>query len=102
MSNQFHQEWQFGLNVVNRIKGKDKVIFPNETMIGALANYISLKNDNFQPMNANFGILPQLDKKIKDKKSRYEKLANRALSGLKQIKYVRCRNIKQTKFDNFM
>ena len=52
-------------------------------MIGALANYISFKNDNFQPMNANFGILPQLDKKIKDKKSRYEKLANRALSGLK-------------------
>ena len=58
-------------------------------MIGCLAEYISSKNDNFQPMNANFGILPQLDEKIKDKKLRYEKLANRALSSLKDNMYVK-------------
>ena len=57
-----------------------KVIFSNVTMIGALAKYISTENDKFQPMNANFGILPELDgKKIKDKKLRYEKLAQRSL-----------------------
>ena len=48
-------------------------------MIGSLVNYISEEKDNFQPMNANFGILPSLDEKIKDKKVRYEKLAQRSL-----------------------
>ena len=52
-------------------------------MIGALAKYISTENDKFQPMNANFGILPELDEKIKDKKLRYEKMAERALKSLK-------------------
>lgn len=49
-------------------------------MIGALAEYISTENKDFQPMNANFGILPSLNEKIKDKKERYEMLANRSLS----------------------
>ncbi len=48
-------------------------------MIGALAEYISTENKNFQPMNANFGILPSLETKIKDKKIRYEELAKKAL-----------------------
>ena len=49
-----------------------------------MAYYIShAKNEkNFQPMNANFGLLPSLENRIKDKKERYEKLANRALSFL--------------------
>lgn len=50
---------------------------------GALAKYISTPNDKFQPMNANFGILPELEgKKIKDKKERYRKLAERSLENL--------------------
>ena len=68
-----------GINAVNQILGQPKNIFPKETMIGCLANYISTENKAFQPMNANFGILPELDVKIKDKKERYEILAERAL-----------------------
>lgn len=49
-------------------------------MIGCLADYISSESTNFQPMNANFGILPSLDEKIRDKKLRYEALAKRALN----------------------
>ena len=75
-----------GLNIANRLNNKEKIIFPKETMIGALANYISSKNDNFQPMNANFGIIPQLDEKIKDKRIKYEKLANIAIEKIKDIK----------------
>lgn len=53
-------------------------------MIGSLSSYISSPNENFQPMNANFGILPSLDIKIKDKKERYEKLAKRAIEALEK------------------
>ncbi len=56
-----------------------KIVFPSETVMGALAKYISTPNENFQPMNANFGILPELDRKIKDKKQRYQKLSGRSL-----------------------
>ena len=57
----------------------DKTIFSELTMIGALAKYISTENSKFQPMNANFGILPPLEEKIRDKKLRYTKLAERSL-----------------------
>lgn len=70
------------LNAISQIQGKDKIIFSNLTMIGALANYISTPNDKFQPMNANFGILPPLDEKIRDKKLKYSKLADRAIQNL--------------------
>lgn len=75
-----------GLNAVNEYLGKkEKVIFSNKTMIGALAKYISADNEKFQPMNANFGILPELDEKIKDKKLRYTKLADRALEEINNM-----------------
>ena len=69
------------INAVNQVKGKEeKVIFSENTVIGALSKYISTPNERFQPMNANFGILPELEgKKIKDKKERYAKLAERSL-----------------------
>lgn len=65
--------------MVHKINGKEKVTFPKETMIGALSEYISTENLNFQPMNANFGILPELGIRIKDKKERYGRLAERSL-----------------------
>ena len=75
-----------GVNAVNKYKGINKKIeFTNLTMIGALANYISTENDKFQPMNANYGILPPLEEKIRDKKLRYEKLSDRAIETLKNI-----------------
>lgn len=69
------------INAVNQVKGKEeKVIFSENTVIGALSKYISTPNERFQPMNANFGILPELEgKKIRDKKERYQKLGNRSL-----------------------
>ncbi len=69
------------INAVNQVKGKEeKVIFSENTVIGALSKYISTPNEGFQPMNANFGILPELEgRKIRDKKERYAKLAERSL-----------------------
>ena len=74
------------LNACNKIKNDEKTEFSELTMIGALAKYISTENEKFQPMNANFGIVPELGIKIKDKKLKYEKLADRALSALKDNK----------------
>ena len=69
-------------NVINQMNGMDKVIYDKNTMIGALAKYISSEREDFQPMNANFGILEPLDEKIRDKKMRYQKMADRALSNV--------------------
>lgn len=62
---------------------EEKVVFDTKTMIGALANYISTENEKFQPMNANYGILPALNEKVKDKIQRYERLSERALQEVK-------------------
>ena len=73
------------LNAINLFNNKKKVVFPETTIIGALCKYISTPNEKFQPMNANFGILPELEgKKIKDKKERYIKLAQRSLQFFKE------------------
>ena len=71
-----------GLNAAAKFNNIEKITFPNETVIGALSSYISTENTKFQPMNANFGILPPLEEKIKDKVQRYTKMAERALKSL--------------------
>ena len=64
-----------------------QIIFPTETMIGAMANYIvDNTSKNFQPMNANFGIIKPLPERIKDKKEKYERYANRSLEILEKFK----------------
>ena len=70
------------INAVKMLRKEPKKEFSELTMIGALAKYISTENSKFQPMNANFGILPNLEEKIKDKKLKYEKLADRALENI--------------------
>ncbi len=72
-----------GINAVKQLKQEEKIEFSEYTMIGALAQYISTPNEKFQPMNANYGILPELEgKKISDKKLKYGNLSDRALEKL--------------------
>lgn len=73
-----------GLNVASKLLGKEKIEFPKDTMIGALASYIATPNEKFQPMNANFGIIPELGERIKDKKLKYGKLADRAIASIQE------------------
>ncbi len=69
-----------GINAVKKLKGEKPLILPNFTMIGALLNYITDESvTNFQPMGANFGILPPLETHIRDKRERYMALSCRSL-----------------------
>ena len=75
-----------GINAVAKLNENGKIVFSDLTMIGALAEYISTPNEKFQPMNANFGILPELEgEKIADKKLRYSNIADRALNNLECV-----------------
>ncbi len=70
-----------GINAANFALGEEPIILPEFTMIGALLNYITDESvSNFQPMGANFGILPELDRHIRDKRERYSCLSQRSLS----------------------
>ncbi len=76
-----------GLNCARRLLGKETVTLPETTMIGALSRYISDETvKNFQPMGANFGVLPVLPDKIRDKSERYSALAKRAMDDLRAFK----------------
>lgn len=69
-----------GINAAAYISGEKPLILPEFSMIGALLNYITDETvENFQPMGANFGILPSLQEKIRDKRERYAALSNRSL-----------------------
>ena len=64
---------------------KEPLILPRETMIGALSRYISDESvENFQPMGANMGILPDIGRRIKDKQERYQAVADRALEAFER------------------
>lgn len=74
-----------GINAVRLSQGRGLLELPKETMTGALADYISDETvKSFQPMGANFGILPPIEPKIRDKKERYSALAQRALAELER------------------
>ena len=72
-----------GINAVRRAEGEEPLVLSEYNMIGALSQYISDESvTNFQPMGANFGVLPPIEPKIRDKRKRYMALANRALEQL--------------------
>lgn len=72
-------------NIINKFKNRE-INFPDTTMLGSLSKYISSENKNFQPMNANFGIIKPLEKRIKDKKEKYTILSQIALNDIEKLK----------------
>lgn len=75
-----------GLNAVRKANGEPPLLLGENTMLGALTDYISDPSvKNFQPMGANFGILPPIEPKIRDKKGRYAALSKRALDELEKV-----------------
>jgi methylenetetrahydrofolate--tRNA-(uracil-5-)-methyltransferase trmFO len=72
-----------GRNAVRRLEGKAPLILPITTMMGSLAEHAAHSpSKDFQPMGANFGILPVIEPHIRDKKERYAALSARALEDL--------------------
>ncbi|MET1247902.1 FADH(2)-oxidizing methylenetetrahydrofolate--tRNA-(uracil(54)-C(5))-methyltransferase TrmFO [Sporolactobacillus sp. STCC-11] len=75
-----------GINAARLVSGEQPVVFPEGTVIGSMSHYITTANaKNFQPMNANFGLLPPLNHRIKDKKERAEHYAVRALDAIQNV-----------------
>ena len=75
-----------GINAAFLTLGKEQIMFPHETAIGSMARYITTADaKNFQPMNANFGLFAELEKKIKNKQERNEQYANRALKTIQNF-----------------
>ena len=75
-----------GINAARFASGEEPLVLPPETMLGALVSYITDESvGNFQPMGANMGILPPLEKKIRHKDERYAALAQRAIAGLEAV-----------------
>lgn len=72
-------------SIIERFNGSE-LVFPEDTMLGSLAKYVSTENVNYQPMNANFGIIKPLDRKIKDKKQKYTAIANISLDSIERFK----------------
>ncbi|MBO8155249.1 MAG: FADH(2)-oxidizing methylenetetrahydrofolate--tRNA-(uracil(54)-C(5))-methyltransferase TrmFO [Bacillaceae bacterium] len=75
-----------GINAARLVRGQDLMVMPQETMIGSMAHYItSTSSKHFQPMNANFGLMKPLAKKIRNKKERNEEYAKRALDTIQNF-----------------
>lgn len=76
-----------GINAARLCKGEMPLVFPADTAHGALCHYITTaEGKHFQPMNVNFGILPPLGERLRDKKLKKQRLAERALESLEQFK----------------
>lgn len=74
-----------GHSMARKLLNKPQIVFPNDTMCGAMCNYISDEYvKDFQPMGCNMGILPELPVRIKDKKLKYAEYSKRALNSLEE------------------
>lgn len=83
-----------GINMSKIIKGEKPITFPAITAMGALASYISNESvKHFQPMNVNFGIMEDLNEKVRDKKLKNRMISERSLEFLKEFKYINGINI---------
>lgn len=75
-----------GMNLARLLSGAEPMLPPPETMLGALMSYVhGADPSRFQPMNANFGLLPPLEERVRDKRRRREQLAARALSSMREF-----------------
>lgn len=75
--------WLAGFNAARRLAGKSLLSLPKETMIGALCHYVTHADlDSFQPMKANFGLMPPLSPPVRNKRQRYRAYMERALHAL--------------------
>lgn len=68
-----------------KLEGKEEIVFPSTTVCGALSAYISSHTGDFQPMNANYGIISPLEENIRDKTLKKRKIAERAIEEIKNI-----------------
>ena len=72
-----------GINLSRMLSGDEPVVPPPTTMLGALYRYMREADPrHFQPMNANFGLVEELGQRVKDKRIKKEKLAERALADM--------------------
>ena len=74
-----------GINMARQLDGLPDIDFTGKTCIGAMGRYIAAPNRDFQPMNANFGLMDGLETRIRGKKQRYEAMAQKALDTLDAI-----------------
>ena len=74
-----------GVYLERKLKGLEDKIVSDKTVLGSLARYITTQNKDFQPMNANFGILPSLNRIIRDKAERKRAMAERSLEEIAQF-----------------
>jgi methylenetetrahydrofolate--tRNA-(uracil-5-)-methyltransferase len=86
------------VNMAHQLSGQPEMILPQTTMLGALCHYVShAEPKEFQPMKANFGILPPLPDRVKNKRDRYQAYADRALTDLAAVladPYLKVRSIE--------
>ncbi|MDF2683085.1 MAG: methylenetetrahydrofolate--tRNA-((54)-C(5))-methyltransferase ((2)-oxidizing) TrmFO [Brevibacillus sp.] len=75
-----------GINAARLAKGEELMVLPPETVMGSMARYITTADSkHFQPMNANFGLVPELPERIRNKREKNEKLAERALDTIQNF-----------------
>ena len=75
-----------GINAARLLQGQAPVTLPETTMLGSLCHYVThAEPKDFQPMKANFGLMPPFEKKIRNKRERYQAYADRSLADLEAV-----------------